>query len=45
MANEEKPNTNAMEFFITLDSCSWLDKKHTIFGKIMGDTIYNLMNM
>ncbi len=43
MANENKPNNNRSQFFITLDQCPWLDKKHTIFGKIVGDTLYNLM--
>ena len=23
----------------------WFDKKHTIFGKVVGETKYNLMNM
>ncbi len=38
-----KPNDNASQFFITFDACSWLDKKNTIFGKVVGNTIYNLM--
>jgi len=33
MANENAPNTNQSQFFITLDACEWLDRKHTIFGK------------
>jgi len=39
------PNDNGSQFFITFDACSWLDKKHTIFGRVVGDTVYNLMNM
>lgn len=31
-----------LQFFITLGKCEWLDKKNTIFGKVVGDTIYNL---
>jgi peptidyl-prolyl cis-trans isomerase SDCCAG10 len=30
---------------ITLDKCDWLDRKHTIFGKITGDTIFNVLRM
>ena len=44
MANS-KPHDNKSQFFITFDSCSWLDKKHTIFGKVAGDTLFNLLSM
>ena len=30
------PNTNGSQFFIvTADECSWLDGKHTVFGKVV----------
>jgi len=45
MANESLPNTNQSQFFMTLDACPWLDKKHTIFGRIEGPTLYNLVKI
>lgn len=44
-ANAGTPHTNNSQFFITFDRCDWLDKKNTIFGKITGDTVYNLMKI
>ena len=34
--------TDAVKKFINTE---WLNKKHTIFGKVVGETIYNLINM
>ena len=34
-ANSNTPNSNGSQFFITFDSCEWLKKKHTIFGKVL----------
>jgi peptidyl-prolyl cis-trans isomerase SDCCAG10 len=45
MANENKPNSNHSQFFVTLGPCEWLDRKHTIFGKVTGNTIYNVTRM
>lgn len=45
MVNEDTPNTNGSQFFITFGECSWIDKKNTIFGKVTGDSIYNLMQL
>lgn len=45
MANENRPNTNQSQFFITLGPCEWLNRKHTIFGKITGNTIFNVLKL
>ena len=45
MANASQPNSNGSQFFITLSDCEWLNNKHTIFGRISGDTIYNVLQM
>ena len=45
MANENRPNTNGSQFFLTFGACEWLNRKHTIFGKVTGNTVYNLMRM
>ena len=30
---------------MTLGPCEWLDKKHTVFGKIEGPTLFNLLKI
>ena len=45
MANENRPDTNRAQFFFTLDACPWLDGKHTIFGTVAGNTVFNLLRM
>lgn len=45
MANENKPNTNHSQFFITLDNTDYLNGKHTIFGKVTGNTVFNVLKM
>ncbi|KAJ9183610.1 hypothetical protein P3X46_007437 [Hevea brasiliensis] len=42
-ANAGTPHSNGSQFFISLDKCDWLDRKSTIFGKVTGDSIYNLL--
>lgn len=44
MANEG-PNTNGSQFFVTLGVTAELQGKNTMFGRVEGDTIYNLMKM
>ena len=43
MANNNKPNTNQSQFFITLGACDWIDRKHTIFGKVTGAILYTIL--
>mmetsp|Transcript_1497 Transcript_1497/g.5360 ORF Transcript_1497/g.5360 Transcript_1497/m.5360 type:complete len:572 (-) Transcript_1497:748-2463(-) len=45
MANENAPDTNRAQFFFSLDECKWLDGKHTIFGTVAGQTVFNLLRM
>tara|TARA_B110000261_G_scaffold48819_3_gene57536 strand:- start:5871 stop:7730 length:1860 start_codon:yes stop_codon:yes gene_type:complete len=33
------------QFFVTLERCDWIDRKHTIFGKVSGHTIYNAIQI
>lgn len=42
MANEGRPDTNGSQFFFTLDKTEELNGKNTMFGRVAGDTIYNL---
>ncbi|XP_071500578.1 spliceosome-associated protein CWC27 homolog [Diadema antillarum] len=39
------PNDNGSQFFITLGPCEHLRNKHTLFGKIVGDTLFNAMKL
>jgi peptidyl-prolyl cis-trans isomerase SDCCAG10 len=40
--NENTPDSNGSQFFITLDRAEHLNRTATIFGKVVGDTIHNL---
>ncbi|XP_010247377.1 PREDICTED: peptidyl-prolyl cis-trans isomerase CYP57 [Nelumbo nucifera] len=44
-ANAGSPHSNGSQFFITLDRCDWLDRRNTIFGKVTGDSIFNLLRL
>jgi len=46
MANDNAtPGSNGSQFFFTLGACDWLAGKHTIFGKVAGNTIFNVLRM
>ncbi|KAJ9138613.1 Peptidyl-prolyl isomerase CWC27 [Pleurostoma richardsiae] len=42
MANEGVPDSNSSQFFFTLGKTEELNGKNTLFGRVAGDTIYNL---
>ncbi|KFB36607.1 AGAP007704-PA-like protein [Anopheles sinensis] len=44
MANDGK-NDNASQFFFTLAATPELQNKNTLFGKVTGDTIYNMLKL
>lgn len=39
------PHDNGSQFFFTLGRADELNSKHTIFGKVTGDTVYNLLRL
>jgi peptidyl-prolyl cis-trans isomerase SDCCAG10 len=45
MANEGSEGTNGSQFFITLGATPELQGKNTLFGRVEGDTIYNVARM
>lgn len=45
MANDGTPNANRSQFFFCLDRADELYRKHTVFGKVTGDTIFNLLRI
>ncbi|KAK9460676.1 cyclophilin-like protein [Lipomyces oligophaga] len=46
LGNAEAENLNDnSQFFITLDATPELQRKNTLFGRVMGDTIYNVLKI
>ncbi|PPQ65697.1 hypothetical protein CVT24_012115 [Panaeolus cyanescens] len=45
MANNGTKNSNDSQFFITLDRADELHGKHTLFGRCVGDTVFNVMKI
>ena len=44
MANAGKDD-NSSQFFFTMGPTQELQNKHTLFGKVVGDTIYNMVRL
>ncbi|XP_046394879.1 spliceosome-associated protein CWC27 homolog [Ischnura elegans] len=45
MCNGGIPHDNGSQFFFTLAACPHLQGKHTIFGKVMGETLFNMLKL
>ena len=45
MANDGTKGSNGSQFFLTLGETRELEGRNTLFGRVIGDTIYNLMKM
>ncbi|KAH0542585.1 hypothetical protein FGG08_002993 [Glutinoglossum americanum] len=45
MANGGRKDDNGSQFFLSLGKTEELTGKNTMFGRVVGDTIYNLMKM
>ncbi|KAL8924531.1 MAG: hypothetical protein Q9208_004006 [Pyrenodesmia sp. 3 TL-2023] len=45
MANTGRKNDNGSQFFLTLGPTTELEGRNTMFGRVVGDTIYNLIKM
>ena len=44
MANSG-PNSNGCQFFLTLAKTEWLDGKHVVFGRVLGDSLLVLRKL
>ena len=39
------PDDNGSQFFFTFAACPELNKKNTLFGKVVGNTIFNMIKL
>lgn len=40
-----EPNANGSQFFFTLGEASELNGKHTLFGRVVGNTLFNMLRL
>ncbi|KAF8331707.1 uncharacterized protein EI90DRAFT_3289365 [Cantharellus anzutake] len=45
IANNGQNNSNDSQFFITLDRADEFQRKHTLFGTIVGNTVFNVLKI
>lgn len=45
LVGDEEGGGCRAQFFVTLGKCEWLDGKHTIFGTVDGETIWNALEL
>eukprot|EP01006_Ploeotia_vitrea_P020015 TRINITY_DN52266_c0_g1_i1.p2 TRINITY_DN52266_c0_g1~~TRINITY_DN52266_c0_g1_i1.p2 ORF type:complete len:230 (-),score=105.21 TRINITY_DN52266_c0_g1_i1:35-724(-) len=45
MASTGEAGSNGSQFFITMGACDWLTGKHTLFGKVEGESVYNAIRL
>ncbi|GAA5844983.1 hypothetical protein JCM11251_003171 [Rhodosporidiobolus azoricus] len=45
MASDPNTHTNMSQFFFTLDATPNLQNQHTLFGRVSGDSLFNLLKL
>jgi peptidyl-prolyl cis-trans isomerase SDCCAG10 len=45
MANADRDDNGSQFFFTLTNQCAELTKKHTLFGKVVGNTLYNMLKL
>ncbi|KAK4055263.1 Peptidyl-prolyl isomerase cwc27 [Microbotryomycetes sp. JL201] len=45
MANQGRRDSNLSQFFFTLDRADELNNRNTLFGRVVGDTLFNVLKL
>ncbi|KAK4057631.1 Peptidyl-prolyl isomerase cwc27 [Microbotryomycetes sp. JL221] len=45
MANQGRRDSNLSQFFFTLDRADELNSRNTLFGRVVGDTLFNVLKL